>query len=418
LHKDYLLLIFAILGVMKLQGVSKNEPNVTEDFSNIEVEPILKNHEYIPETLQQLTEENFIWKVHLNVFCTNYRVYVGLFLFFAFFCFCIFIYSFRHEDWYDSDEKANNMTLNWFTEECFRFYDDNSTKEHLRRSERASQSNQPKVTRQANSAHTLRGIHPQFKTLEDTCNGGRNHSTFPYHGSQEASIIMELNAVYIENRKCASTTIRNLFGTVFDLHHHWNERISHKFPYDMGPFPECNIFNNRTTSLCYSKRQINDLFFFSFVRDPIDRFYSGVDQASKDYKIEEFRCSDIHHHLNILTAPPKCNHNNHLESQAYSLSTPISAKASPADGKKYMIPLDFIGRVENLREDLIRMLKIIEKRNGKNITDAQWQIIEERLNHHENSASERKFTFKTCMTEEINERIKEIYAQDRVCFGY
>lgn len=289
-----------------------------------------------------------------------------------------------------TDDRFDN-TLNWYREECYSFYDDKTREQPQRR------------------------IQPQMKALEDFCPGGRGKATVQAHDRQEAMLIPELNAVYIEIRKSDSTTIRNIFGNVWSIYFTLPESK------DRDPV-ECEFFGRRRSSLCLTAEQIQNLVIFSFVRDPVERFYSSVKQAHINWNRETFSCSDIDDWLHKMDGQNKqCHHDEHLETQTFSLSTPIHPDSLPEDLKdrqKYMVPMDFIGKVENLREDIHRLLKLVERRNNKKITDKEYAKVELWLSKHSNPGGKLKEQVMACRNATIDDWVKNVYSQDRACFGY
>jgi len=83
-----------------------------------------------------------------------------------------------------------------------------------------------------------------------------------------------------------------------------------------------------------------------------------------------------------------------------------------------MVPMDFIGKVENLREDIHRLLKLVERRNNKKITDKEYAKVELWLSKHSNPGGKLKEQVMACRNATIDDWVKNVYSQDRACFGY
>jgi len=286
-----------------------------------------------------------------------------------------------------------NLTLKWSDPECYNHYE------------------------QIGKEILPGRIQVQTKCLEDFCPGGRGKATTINHGVQEALIIDGLQAIYVENRKSSSSTIRKIFQNTFGMH--WT------LPKNKWSDHDCGVFFHRESSRCLTKSQLDNFFIFTFVRDPVSRFYSSVAQAHEHqnrYKYKNFTCSEIDDWIGRMSGPNlKCDFDQHLETQTFGLSTLIHQNAaigSLQPDKSYMIPMDFIGKVENFREDFMTLLELIEGRNGKKISIDKRRKIEKMLGRKVNTHDGLKEAVYQCRNEQYDQKVRNIYEQDMVCFDY
>jgi hypothetical protein len=126
-------------------------------------------------------------------------------------------------------------------------------------------------------------LQPQIKAYEDRCDGGRAAAAWPVHVAQEMVVIYPLNIIYIEVRKASSTTLRSAFANIFHSHYENCNKPGYSVP-RRGP-GGC-MYGKRCTTFCLNETHmpnyedlINNFFTFTFVRDPVERFYSSWIQA-------------------------------------------------------------------------------------------------------------------------------------------
>ena len=105
--------------------------------------------------------------------------------------------------------------------------------------------------------------------FEDLYRGRRYDSThYPHHPAQEVTINNEFKFVYITNRKAGSSTIHELI-----LKHlqtpTWKGCTS---------LTQHCIIKKRCTSRCLTDTMLHHYYFFTFVRNPWDRFLSSLKQ--------------------------------------------------------------------------------------------------------------------------------------------
>lgn len=237
--------------------------------------------------------------------------------------------------------------------------------------------------------------------------GGRRKAMEPNHVANEVVISNAYKFIYVENRKGASSTIREALKTYFNIS--WSGSTCPVRPGDARDWCLFN-FNHRCTSMCLDQKHIESYFFFSFVRDPVDRFVSGYKQAwHHRFKKQGIETGNVSHMNKVLDRILKEHYHTdeHLETQAMSLGT----RWMDRDGKTYRIPLDFIGRVENLEEDFKRVMDEIQKRNSKPLPKGV------RLTHA-NQGGKVALATRQVLDSALQDKILSCYAQDRVCFGY
>lgn len=189
-------------------------------------------------------------------------------------------------------------------------------------------------------------------------------------------VVDALRAVYVDVTKAASESIRDRLEEAFGAS--WNDpKYADQSVYDVGPHGK--IKTRRSTTACLPDEVLSNYTFFTFVRDPIERFASAYRQTfcrsmcqgceagkapTRPPTIEqtidlleimrEKSASDATFCLlkdgstnewNFLNNPWL---DEHLQSAVFRMS------GVTRHGKK--IPIHFIGRVESLNEDWTRLL--------------------------------------------------------------
>lgn len=206
--------------------------------------------------------------------------------------------------------------------------------------------------------------------------------------------------VYLEVRKAYSSTIRNILSKFFRSDFFWCRNEEHDV--------NCLGIKGRCSSMCLSKGTVRDYLIFTFVRNPVERFYSAVKQSMVMWNKKEISYPELEKVLQRLNL-----HNevwdHHLETQAHSLSSPIG-KA------EYSIPLDFIGRVETFQEDLQKVLQLIQEHSGLLVSNMS--AIYEEASRAANPGGDRKETVLRFKSNELDDKVREAYAQDMLCFAY
>lgn len=137
---------------------------------------------------------------------------------------------------------------------------------------------------------------------------------------------------------------------------------------------ECGVLDGRCSSLCLTETEVSSYFFFAFIRDPVERFYSCLKESVR-----------MGHHLTpeaigerdadaVLDAVHSgaCGVDHHLESQALALSTPI---AFSCGGRQLAVPVDFVGRVDHLADDFLDMLARAADFTGRSLDPPELEHI-------------------------------------------
>eukprot|EP00961_Rhodomonas_salina_P048541 651840-Rhodomonas_salina.1 len=272
--------------------------------------------------------------------------------------------------------------------------------------------------RNAFLAFKSKWLAPQTCVNEDLHRGGRGTAVNvpPQYQTSRASkpanefmVNHKFKVVYVENRKCASSTMlkvfRRLFGTDF-------ERAC---PKSWGSECRSGMPMSRCSTECLP--QLGDLsgyFFFTFVRDPVDRFFSAFDQELRFgfMSVDVEDCSAVQEKMKAVLDAMEHNHSvyeAHFESQAYTLSSPVRG-----DFGTGMLQFDFVEDVRNLDASLPHLLAKIEDNSGQKLPRIQKQQLLSKPLHANTKASSKRLTrsTSTCCTPEIEERVRKAYQQD------
>lgn len=253
---------------------------------------------------------------------------------------------------------------------------------------------------------------PRRTTREDLCRGGRAASVVPQHQAQDIVIVKELRMVYVENRKAASSSIRHLLSKYFHSNWKWSCR---------GASEACRIIDMRCSSECLSADELKDYFFFSFVRDPMDRFYSALKEGlvmwnahhlageGKVNMTSEECMGPLEAMLNT-----SCGVDHHLESQAMSLSTHLPLMG---DGRDFELHYDYIGRTEKLADDMAIVLEEAQNKAGQRLTGSRVRdLVAELRETHENTGNALLKTVLAVRNEAMDATVRAVYSQDLACF--
>lgn len=254
---------------------------------------------------------------------------------------------------------------------------------------------------------------PRRTTREDLCQGGREKSVWPQHRAQDIVIVKELKMVYVENRKAASSSIRHLLSKYFHSNWKWSCR---------GAPQACRIIDKRCSSECLNADELKDYFFFSFVRDPMDRFYSALKEGLVMWNahhpagegrssVTNMECDDaLQAMLNT-----SCGVDHHLESQAMSLSTHLPIES---DGKEFEIHYDYLGRMERLADDMAIVLEEAQHKLGHKLEGSKVEdLIAELRDTHDNAGAGLLQTVLSVRNEALDAKVREVYSQDFACFA-
>ena len=188
--------------------------------------------------------------------------------------------------------------------------------------------------------------------------------------------------VWIDNKKAGSSTIATLLRDFFDRNASMLVGCDDAFTDVRRAY--CPQYGPRYCfTLCLSHATLSRYIHFAFVRDPVARFYSALSTATDRVASPHYREPTTYAGVARMLEgmrDGKCTlaggkrFNVHLESQSLSLSS-AALWRPPAiannyshhlaqSGPRYMVPLDFIGRIEHLADDFLELVDLIEKVNG------------------------------------------------------
>jgi len=296
----------------------------------------------------------------------------------------------------------------WNSPKCAHFYDNESDKIGAAKIRRPSPTG-------------LERMHlPQYRAHEDICPNGRSHRDDGSIG-QEVLLVPSLRVAYIDVRKCASETIRGALAHTFGATvHRCGDRLVDE---------SCGLFMpSRCGVGCLQSWEVQNYFFFTFVRHPISRFYSSFFQAyPRMPELKRFGGDPYGIHTSMQTVlshklATGCTPDEHLESMTMSLS-PLLANGA-------RLPLDYIGDIETLEHDLFEMIELAFKTHNLSMIEIErlnprLHILRQGLRgkHDHNRASsglnemiERVRAHDTNKT--LDNLVRAVYEQDMVCFGF
>jgi len=145
--------------------------------------------------------------------------------------------------------------------------------------------------------------------------------------SIETVVSKKYSFMYLENRKVASSSIRHLFAKVLRMS--WCST-------DM-PHASTESHHGLTLSSDFAEQDISQLFKFSLVRDPVEKFEAGVQQAwIQNPTLENMTADDML--VAQLSLPLGSWVDDHLQPSSFSLSA-MSAAGTP-------VQVDFVGKLE------------------------------------------------------------------------
>eukprot|EP00592_Proboscia_alata_P017912 CAMPEP_0194400178 /NCGR_PEP_ID=MMETSP0174-20130528/127063_1 /TAXON_ID=216777 /ORGANISM="Proboscia alata, Strain PI-D3" /LENGTH=290 /DNA_ID=CAMNT_0039196653 /DNA_START=975 /DNA_END=1844 /DNA_ORIENTATION=+ len=218
-----------------------------------------------------------------------------------------------------------------------------------------------------------------------------------YSANHEDAIISQsYKFAYVDVVKAGSSTIRGKLGSV--LHLSWKPENA-----DFGKFniEKCSGHRGRVTTKCANTKIFQNISVFSFVRDPVAKFESGVRQAKVQSKwLKDKNADDI---LEIVLNGPRGKWvNEHLEPSTFRLKT----KSKDGDFLEY----DFIGRLEFFDHDWKEVVARFDapKHLRKRLT--QKSKVENAKKRGGGSKLSEKGILKMCKSER--------YRYEWACFGY
>tara|TARA_B100000214_G_scaffold373465_1_gene353860 strand:+ start:738 stop:1502 length:765 start_codon:yes stop_codon:yes gene_type:complete len=222
------------------------------------------------------------------------------------------------------------------------------------------------------------------------------------HGRRSSFVVIDdqYKLVYIENRKAASETIRmamkNILGT------------QEKKCGIRNVSKSCSSFG-RCTSSCLLESQYKNYFYFSFVRDPIEKFLSGLQvYIERKHPIIKNYTTYVLSAINSDRKIIGCT-DQHVFSQATHLSAPFK-------NSNKMIPINFIGRTSHLVEDFTNMLFLLNKTTT--IPQSVFSNFTEHLNktYNKKLQSVIRKNLNHTRTTFVEKQIRQAFEQDVKCF--
>jgi hypothetical protein len=239
---------------------------------------------------------------------------------------------------------------------------------------------------------------------EDFNRYGRTNASHPPHAAVEVIVNHRFKFVYIEMRKTGSSNVRGILENLF-----------HSSFWECEEAANCCVLpDRRFSSLCLNRTIIENYFFFSFVRHPLDRFYSQYKEAWKQLfwtTQPSIRVSHIHSVLQSIIT--EHDHQEiHLETMALSLSTPWALEVGT--GRAHRVPLDYLGRMENFHDDFLRVLREISRRTTQQLPHIPARFFQNIWNPGLRTGE----LVRQHASAKIESMVRAAYAQDMACFGY
>lgn len=257
---------------------------------------------------------------------------------------------------------------------------------------------------------------------EDACVGGRGNATTPPHVAQEVIIVPELRVVFLVNRKAASSTLRAVLTRHFDaspspaffFSHHISlaQPLRDRYWTKCGDRREvgaCGVLGGRCSSLCLTSKDVATHFFVAIVRDPVARFYSALRESARmGHPLTPRGVDDAASVLDALEAGA-CGVDHHLESQALALATPL---AFACEGRRLAVPVDFVGRVERLGDDVSAALAAAAAVTGRRLDGAARAAVDRSFRTNIGNVGKPA----DGRAPALDARVRAAYAQDAACF--
>ena len=271
----------------------------------------------------------------------------------------------------------------------------------------------------------------QIATKEDAmCGINRSRIHAVGHQAQEVVLVPSLLLAYVEVRKCASETITKALKQMGNASFHTCGHRS--VPRNCAYRPQDRHGGLRCSTLCLTEEELQSYFFFSFVRHPLERFYSATSHIlSVEFAQQGLNASALISRAHIQgKIPGRCAFNEHFESMSMSLSSPIATRGSSDSSELapwqrpsgHRVRLDFIGSVENMETDFNMVLDIAASRKGLRLTQQDKDMLlaaRTAAKSHEDHGSSHVSSFVGRLRDEVLDGLVEnAYAQDIECFGF
>lgn len=285
-----------------------------------------------------------------------------------------------------------SLTQQWRSPACQRFYADRLPEVVVERFERASDAQIPLRT----------------MTLEDLHLHGRGAAMHPAHLANEVVVSHEYKFVYVEVRKAASSTIRAI------LSKHFNVDFMDTNCAGNATGKACRVLGGRCSTLCLTENIVNNYLIFSFVRDPVERFYSSFKQALVMHRRKSASRPEMARVLCIMVLDATV-WDHHLETQAFSLSSGIDLSTNTSIDPKGMLPFAFIGSASHLKRDFQAILQLIERTSMMVIPQKRAILAE--LSVRKNAGGGIKDRILEHRDTLMDDFVRLVYAQDVACCG-
>ena len=262
-------------------------------------------------------------------------------------------------------------------------------------------------------------IHQHWRfVLEDFHPGGRGLAGTEAHVANEVILSSKYRVAYIVVRKNANTAITRWL----------NHTLKGDATLTWCRADACQSFSGRCTSLCLDPAvhvQREGWLFFSFVQHPVRRFFKSLTTLMPRTVLlgQPALVRGIATRLLKILALRSHALDHHLETQSFSLSTPLPAPTGEVNRFRPQVRMDFIGRVESLEDDCRALIDFANRRPQvaqgaiPAIQDSTHEIPWLRKEHRVNE-SEKRVLWERLMSPQLISLAHETYAQDIVALGY
>jgi hypothetical protein len=294
---------------------------------------------------------------------------------------------------------------------------------------------------------------PLTVALEDFCapkasGTGRQSKS---HSATEITVLPQYRLIFIANKKAGSSVISSLLRRFFSDFPNASRREGCDGALADDRSHWCTAYKyHACTTLCLSPEALRRHVIFSFVRNPVERFYSALaSAAAMRSSPEPTSYAGVEEMLRAIRAG-RCNlphgkgvrFNAHLETQTLGLSSAVLWRPQGPDrgvrngelrlrprGARFMVPLDYIGRIEHLREDFLELIEVAAEVTGRELlTPSARAELEEVLRAleakgvahaiKENRRTEEGLALESRIRNaSLDAHVRNMYAQDIECFG-
>lgn len=251
------------------------------------------------------------------------------------------------------------------------------------------------------------GVVHNTMALEDLHKGGRFAAFAQNFMYQELVVSARWRFAYVVVRKSASMAILGALEVLFGATRQWCTQRCGKIGacYSLRPQLRC-------TTMALSATELRSYFFFSFVRNPMERWFSQYAQAHVIWRTTNSTPSFARARATLLELGERAFvSEHHLQTQTHSLTSTTHMGTTT--------PMHFIGRTESLERDWERVVREIWRRND--VVDFATRAVEPlgMVGHHEQQRDQFVAKLEALRSDEsLRTLIREVYTQDFVCFGY